>query len=98
MQNGERYPRSLRPYERDLLLWVLPEERAGYREYRACVMRWDVVERGRRGEGNFIIAQEGEAADNESPLPQVLAYGVVETTTGALAVSVRERLGNQIEF
>ncbi len=98
MQNGERYPRSVRPYERDLLLWVLPEERVGYREYRSCVQQWDVVARGRRGEGNFIIAQEGEVADNESPLPQVLAYGVVETTAGALVVSVRERLGNQMEF
>jgi hypothetical protein len=97
MNNGERFPRPLRPFERELLLWVLPEDRPGYNQYRASVSTWAVVARGRRGEGNYILAAEGVVPDNESPLPQVLAYGVVVTTTGELSVSVRERLGDQVE-
>lgn len=94
----ERFPRELAAYERDLLLWILPAERPGYSEYRTFVQEWKVVARGRRGEGNYILAPSGEQPDHESPLPQILAYGVVETTAGELSVSVRERLENQVEF
>ncbi len=89
---------GLTEIERELLLWLLPENRPGYREYRTLVSEWSVVAQGRRGEGNFILAPPGEIADVESPLPQVLAYGVVETTSDSITVMIRERLGNQIEY
>lgn len=94
----EKFPRELTTFERELLLWILPEERSGYREYRTCVQEWSVAAQGRRGEGNYILAPGGERVDVESPLPQVLAYGIVETATGQLSISVRERLENQVEF
>lgn len=94
----EKFPRELTSFERELLLWILPEQRSGYREYRTYVQEWSVVAQGRRGEGNYILAPVGERVDVESSLPQVLAYGMVETATGQLSVSVRERLDNQVEF
>lgn len=94
----EKFPRELTSFECELLLWILPEERSGYREYRTYVQEWSVVAQGRRGEGNYILAPVGERVDVESSLPQVLAYGIVETATGQLSVSVRERLDNQVEF
>jgi len=98
MENNGLYPRDLRPLERELLLWVLPEDRLGYREYRDLMKTCKVISQGRRGEGNYILAPEGRTADNDSPLPRVLAFGVVATTTGEISVTVRERLGDQVEF
>jgi hypothetical protein len=94
----ERFPRELDSLERELLLWVLPGERPGYAEYRKFVETWPVVAAGRRGEGNFVLAEAGWTADIESPLPQLFAYGVVELERGSLTISVRERSGGQLEF
>lgn len=94
----ELFPRDLKTWERDLLLWMLPEDRPGYREYRDSLQRLTIIAQGRRGAGNYILGPAGVQADNESPLPQVFAYGVVETKRGSLSVTIRERLGDQIEF
>jgi len=98
MGHNGLYPRELNNRERELLLWLLPADRHGYEEYRRLVASWKVAGQGRRGEGNFILATPGERIDNESPLPQVLAYGVVKTTTNEISVTIRERLGNQLEY
>lgn len=90
-------PRRLTERERELLLWLLPADRPGYREYRTLIERWSVTAQGRRGAGNYILAPVDERADNESPLPQVFSYGVVETDKGEISVTIRERLGNQVE-
>jgi len=94
----ESFPRDLKALERDLLLWVLPADRPGYNEYRSLVASWRVAAAGRRGEGNYILAPGDWKIDNESPLPQIFAYGVVETAEGKIAITVRERLGSQLEF
>ncbi|MBI4429156.1 MAG: hypothetical protein HY562_08555 [Ignavibacteriales bacterium] len=98
MENNGVYPRVLRRAERELLLWVLPEERPGYREYRDCVKAWKIAAQGRRGTGNYILAPEGTVVDNDSPLPQVFAFGAVITANGEMTITVRERLGDQLEF
>jgi len=94
----DRFPRALTTDERELLLWILPAERPGYKEYRTFVENWNVVSQGRRGEGNYILAAPDEQPDNESPLPQIIAHGSIVTPTGELSVSIRERLENQVEF
>ena len=98
MAREESFPRSLSPLERDLLLWLLPSGRPGYDEYRSHVASCSVVARGRRGEGNYILAPGMTGVDIESPLPQVFAYGIVETAAGRIGVTLRERLGDQLEF
>ena len=98
MSSLERLPRELDSCERELLLRVLPKERPGYAEYRKLVETWPVVAVGRRGEGNYILAEGGWTVDIESPLPQLFAYGVVEHEQGALTISIRERSGGQLEF
>jgi hypothetical protein len=98
MSSQERFPRELDALEREMLLWVLPEQRPGYAEYRKLIESWPVVAVGRRGEGNLILAEAGWNVDIESPLPQLFAYGVVEHEQGRLTISVRERVGMQLEF
>jgi hypothetical protein len=98
MSSLERLPRELNPFERELLLWVLPKERPGYAEYRKLIETWPVASVGRRGEGNYILAETGWNVDTESPLPQVFAYGVLEHERGVVTISIRERTGGQLEF
>lgn len=98
MGNEERFPRELTEQERRLLLWLLPADRPGYFACRKLVEEWRVAARGRRGEGNYILAASDESPDIESPLPQLIACGVIETTVGSISVTLRERLGNQIEY
>ncbi|MEX2116050.1 MAG: hypothetical protein WEB37_04130 [Bacteroidota bacterium] len=94
----EPLPRDLNGLERDLLLWVLPADRPGYQTVHSLVADWKVTARGRRGSGNYILSPLDERVDVESPLPQLLAYGVLETDQGDISVTVREPLGNQVEF
>ncbi|MCX6142994.1 MAG: hypothetical protein NTZ35_07220 [Ignavibacteriales bacterium] len=98
MRSLERLPRELKPFERELLLWVLPKERTGYAKYRKLIETWPVAAVGRRGEGNYILAEAGWNVDIESPLPQLFAYGVVEHEQGTLTISILERSGGQLEF
>ncbi len=94
----ETVPRVLSDLERTLLLWVLPEHRPGYAGYRKLVEEWVVVGNGRRGEGNVILGAPGLEPDNESPLPQLFAFGSLKLGETELTISVRERLSDQLEF
>jgi len=98
MESNDEYPRELSPQERELLLWVLPPDRPGFGEYRKAVEQLSVRGQGRRGAGNFILAPVETLIDRESPLPQVIAYGVVESDEADVAVTVREFLGPQLEY
>ncbi len=98
MGPDDMFPRELTPLERELLLWVLPADRPGYSEYRNLVLEWQIAGKGRRGQGNYILGVSGLAPDVESPLPHLLAFGSLKTDQGELTVSVRERLGDQLEF
>jgi hypothetical protein len=98
MANHEEFPRELTAQERDLLLWLLPADRSGYLEYRKLIGQWQVVGRGRRGEGNYILAATAERPDTEMPLPPLFALGVVESREASVSISLRERIENQVEF
>jgi len=99
-RNGQQslFPRTLTPFERAALLWLLPENKPGYNEYRKYLSLWKVVGEGRRGSGNYILAEPGTIADIESPLPQVLAYGMIETDRADVSITLRELLENQLEY
>jgi hypothetical protein len=96
--NGREFPRSLSRFERELILWLLPKEKSGYEQYRKYIEAWVVVSEGRRGSGNYILAVDGTVADNDSPLPPVFAYGVIETSGGNISVTLRELFYDQLEF
>lgn len=91
-------PRELTTAERELIHWVLPTDRASYREIRETIDRWNVIAAGRRGEGHLILGPVGTVPDHDSPLPTVVAFGVMESTHGNGSISVRERMGDQIDI
>lgn len=94
----ESFPRDLSPEEQSLLLWLLPADRPGYAEYRPSVESWKVAAKGRRGDGHYIMAEPGTIPDPESPLPQILAYGIVETFSGSLSVTICEQSIKQMDI
>ena len=98
MGHENSFPRELTPLEKDFLLWLLPADRPGYSAYRPLVSNWRVAAPGRRGDGNFILSSGTKEVDLVSPLPRVFAYGVVEAAEGKIAVTIRERLDEQVEF
>jgi hypothetical protein len=91
------YPRRLRPKEQELLDFVLPADYAGYRHYRDAIRSMVVLGEGRRGKGNFVLGYEKDVPDTTSPLPAVVAYGIVETIFDQYSITVRELVENQID-
>lgn len=91
------FPRPLRPKERDLLEFVLPVDRPGYRAIRDLVSRLRVIGEGRRGPGNIVLGGEGEEPDFSCPLRPVIAHGMVEATADTFVITVREPFEGQID-
>ena len=98
--NGQQtlFPRPLTAFERETLLWLLPGARSGYNKYRKYILEWVVVGEGRRGTGNYILAEKGVHPDIESPLPQVFAYGVIEAENTKISATLRELFEDQLEY
>jgi hypothetical protein len=90
--------RELTVEENDLLSWVLPDERPGYKAVHDFLKARDVVAEGRRGEGHLILATPETIIDHDSPLPQVLAFGQIEHAGGECIITVRELLGDQLDI
>jgi hypothetical protein len=93
----EVYPRALRPKEENVLEFVLPEDRPGYRNYRNLIRSMVVLSQGRRGRGNLVLGDRQDTADLTSPLAPVMAYGMVETTQDQFSITVRECIAGQID-
>ena len=98
--NGQQalFPRPLTAFERETLLWLLPAARSGYNKYRKYILEWVVVGEGRRGTGNYILAEKDVHPDVESPLPQVFAYGVIEAENARISATLRELFEDQLEY
>ncbi len=93
--NGE-YPRPLSTREREWIDWVLPAARKGYGEFRARLTHLVVVGEGRRGKGEFVLGKEGGTPDFSNPLPPVFAYGMIETDSGGISITVRDMADDQV--
>jgi hypothetical protein len=86
----------LRPRERELLEFVLPPDRPGYRPLLGFLETALVAGEGRRGEGNLVLAPPGVPVDLTVPPPPIMAYGMVETTHTSIVVSVSEPSEGQL--
>jgi hypothetical protein len=96
--SGE-FPRKLFQNEKDFLRWMLPKEISVYDSYRKKLDEYFVLSEGRRGKGNLVIGKkENDVADISSPLVDVFAYGVIETSIGNIACTIREEIAEQIDI
>ncbi|HMD14213.1 MAG TPA: hypothetical protein VKI62_06280, partial [Bacteroidota bacterium] len=67
------YPRDLTAREREWILWILPADRPGYREYRTVFDRMSVIGEGRRGNGEIILGPKESVVNFDLPLAPVFA-------------------------
>ena len=97
-QNGIRkYPRKLSEFEKELLFYLLPEDRRGYADYRAKIESMLVIGEGRFGEDNLVLGFDKDSPDlSYSSLP-VFACGQVVYDNCKLQVSIHEFFDNKIE-
>ncbi|MDH4070348.1 MAG: hypothetical protein OEV30_07980 [Ignavibacteria bacterium] len=97
MNANGRYPRAIAVGEREMLLFVLPLDARGYREYREDIQAMSVIAQGRRGAGHLILGAPPLEADHDSPLTPVFAFGMINNEDAAWSVTVREKLDAQID-
>ena len=97
MTTNGSYPRIIRAKELDVLDWVLPVDRPGYKRYRDLIAEMVVLSEGRRGPGNIILGYRDDVPDVASPLAPVVAYGMIEAVADTYSVTVREFIGKQID-
>ncbi|HUN66515.1 MAG TPA: hypothetical protein VMW43_10470 [Bacteroidota bacterium] len=90
------YPRGLTPREREWIEWILPASRSGYAAYRNRIAGTVVIGEGRRGTGELILGRRGDEPDFSAPLAPVFAYGMIESDTGGVSVTIRQESGGQI--
>src|SRR5512143_1945782 len=98
-QNGQRkYPRKLTEREKDWLLYLLPEDRVLYADYRNKIASMLVIGEGRFGEGNRVLGYEGDEPDlSYSSLP-MFACGQIIFKECTVQVSIHEFFDNKIEI
>jgi hypothetical protein len=97
MRDETVFPRPLSEREWELIEWVLPADRPGYRMYRNLLKELQVIGPGRWGEGNLVLGTPGEKPDTSGPMERIFANGTLETGEGTITISVHEYAAGQLE-
>ena len=95
-QYPSAFPKQLSVRDREWIEWILPGDRAGYKQYRDVLQAMVVLGDGRRGKGEMILGYEGNEIDVTAPLAPVFAYGAIETNFGTISITLREIMDDQI--
>lgn len=92
------YPRSLSPEEKELLLWLLPEDKAAYKPYNKFLTSSQVIGEGRWGEGNILLDKKLSSIDLTLGMPPVIAYGECDVNGNKLSISAHDfNIDGQLE-
>lgn len=84
------FPRALTNVERELVLWLLPEDIAFYDAIRTRVLNDEVVAEGRWGSGDLLIGSRNAYIDLTLGMTQVIAYGECKVAGDTLTIGVHE--------
>jgi hypothetical protein len=92
------YPRPLTAPEKNILLWLLPENLSAYKPYNMFMQSSDVLGEGRWGEGDLILDKKISAIDRTLGMPAVIAFGECEINNVPLSISVHDfNIDDQLE-
>jgi hypothetical protein len=94
--NG-KFPRNLTDRELDWILWMLPSEKSGYKDYRSLIEKSVVIGYGKFEGDNLILGQAGDLPDEESFFTPVVSLGQVETLEAKIQISIHKPHKNQIQ-
>jgi hypothetical protein len=87
---SQNFPRELTPFEAEILAWILPSDRAGYKEYSEFALNARTLGEGRWGSGDYLLAHEMHEIDLTSGMRPVIAFGEITLNTGTLTLSTHE--------
>ncbi len=98
MKSQIEFPRKLSGKEKELIFYLLPEDRTGYQEYRKKISDYYILGFGKFGEGNLMLGEIDDAIDLSMPSAPVFAAGKVKTDLGEIYIVIHEEFENQIEI
>lgn len=97
-QNANKYPRKLNSFELNCLYEALPENKSGYLQYRNMIEELFVLGDGRFGNGNFILGEEDDFIDLDSPSSPIFAIATISLPDSKYYVAIHEEHDGQIEI
>ncbi len=92
------FPRALTEKEKEYLFYLLPEDKAGYNEYRVLINKMVVIGTGRFGGTNKILGMPGDNVALAVPSSAVFALGTIYKPGKIIDVLIHKISENQIEF
>lgn len=94
--NGQ-FPRKLTEREIDWILWMLPEDKPGYRIYHEMIKEMVVIGYGKFEPDNLILGYPGDKPDEEGFYMPVISLGQIETKEARVQISIHKPHKNQIQ-
>ncbi len=93
------YPRQLQFQEKEILLWLLPDNITAYKPYNDFLKSSQVIGEGRWGEGNLLLDKKASSIDLSLGMPPVVAYGECTINESPLSISIHEfNIDDQLEI
>ncbi|MFI5263253.1 MAG: hypothetical protein ACHQM6_01920 [Candidatus Kapaibacterium sp.] len=93
------YPRQLQSQEKEILLWLLPDNISGYKSYADFIQNSQVIGEGRWGEGNLLMDKKLSAIDRTLGMSPVVAYGECTINDSPLSIGIHEfNIDDQLEI
>jgi hypothetical protein len=92
------FPRDLFTVEKNILFFLLPENKPGYLDYRNKIDNLKVIGEGRFGNTNLILGSEGTLPDLLSPSMPIFASGKIYCGNFEIDILLHEEIDNEIEF
>ncbi len=94
--NG-RFPRKLTDREIDWILWMLPENKPGYKVYRDMIKEMMVVGYGKFEPDNLILGQPENKPNEEAFFTPIISLGQIEMEGAKIQISIHKAYKNQIQ-
>lgn len=96
--NANKFPRLLKPLEKESLLNALPEDKPGYNEYRKKIEGLSVIGEGRFGSGNLILGEIDSVIDLGVSSAPVFAFAETVYEGFCIYSVIHEEMDGMIEI
>ncbi|MEN3038424.1 MAG: hypothetical protein ABDI07_04600 [Candidatus Kryptonium sp.] len=94
--NG-KFPRDLTEREKNWILWMLPENKLGYRSYREMINKMVIIGYGKFEPDNLILGQPNDKPNEETFFMPVISLGQIEMRGAKIQISIHKEHRNQIQ-
>ncbi len=85
-----RFPRERSTREQEIIDWLLPDDRTGYRAFKERLRPLFVIGEGRWGRHDYVFGAIGQDIDREAGMRPVVAFGRLLADPCDVTVSIHE--------